>query len=518
MANLSLIEQPPIIQLSSFIHRWNFSLLDDNDFPYRSYGARVKLSFASDAVFDVDDNFVLTWSDENGVQKTETFTFATAPANDNELLAYSAGSISTYVNTWTNQLQVHPNIHPEFTIYYKRVGSNTDVYIELLTRSSLVMIDSFVITDADSDPNISFQILDYTEDNTPDGFKLNFHLFFSNDGNQFEEKLKLDLYPDEEGTILAELNLIMQSIVEEIAKGSSGVSLSSPIKSNIVFDYYIKAVEQGGSSYLNPGTKKVVASRNDQLVSISSLTNLEITLLNYSGTKTVSKSQPLLIHYFNATGVSQQIGVRVSARGVLGNITFSPSIFHDITLDNFESAILPVGYETLNLPNGIKEFSVEVINLKNSTVVFSSAQPIIFKVDENYYQEEYLFVAFNEWFLPETFRAIGFTSVQNNINRESAQSIDLSDPSALTPDRFQSFFSAENIYTFRTGYTSKEERTHIIRLLAYNDVSIVQNGIITNLDIINVTQTLKSEREELFEVQFTCRLKAQPKFFEKSLI
>lgn len=522
---VSLIQQPSDISFTRNPIIYQFRASDDEGDLFISKGVRAELRTNGYWGIANDETISIEWTDADGLIYSVEFTAKDIPNSTIEteiptdINAFS--SPIDYYQFVADKISAHHLIAP-FLKAYTLLYPNLEVglFIEVLEIADS-WSTSFETSDITS-PN--FTINDYTEIDTnelPDNYEIVLELFFEKNYLQgdFEKIASLANIPGTDSLTAFNLQAILdESIVLNLPDPPiPSFENKEPFLAQNIRRYYIRYSEDfhGISSieWTNSEIKIALCggisqSLYAQVNFFETLSESNSLLTWYPNRKTVSTDQPEYLAWFNYTNEIKEVFPRVKiyddASALPQDTLFS---FDSIIVNPNEIALIPVGYDQLNLgqePQDIQKYEVNILDLNEyiSQNEVELSQSRIFYVDKNYHGEKRYIMYLNSFCLPETLRCIGYFTNELQIEREESNRILEPSFTSTTHEIFQYNYEFNNFFTYRSGYLSKHEVEALQQLLIYNRLYEVSQESLIPLLIKDKKYRITETRQFLHSIQF----------------
>jgi hypothetical protein len=302
------------------------------------------------------------------------------------------------------------------------------------------------------------------------------------DSNIFEEIVTLEEFVNSQKKAIFNISSILESLFQR-ENHLLPLSNTTPIIADNRRKYKIQYTESYGSPIITQGW----AEKTGYFAFFGGIDSIKIPsgdffqglsptnsfLSFYPQRKEISVSQPEYLKWYNFSSSTKNVLVEIDRWNETGNIG---AIYIDDTqtfeVKQGELALLPCGHNQIGLDNTILKYTARVVDAAsdweggNPTYL---SQAIIFYVDYTEYEEYHLIAYMNSFGLPETLRVTGSLKTELEITRTLATSYTAGGYAQSARDIRQYTQDFQNVYTYRTGYISKQEVDALQELLIYNE-------------------------------------------------
>lgn len=521
---IQLLTSPPSPSLAKNPMAWKFRITDGAGNPYGAQPGTATLE-CNNGTFLIGDSVTLSWTDEDGLEQSLTFSAVASPSSIVQVPAAPL-TIADYEEI-AAKIQAHYRVAPVLLI---SVVENTATNFSIIATAKNATYDTEVAWDNSSlSGTTSVSATAPAASTAPDNLQLLFEVYFerSYGSGDYDRIASLRGFPDANGEVIFDVShMLYREVQGDLATPPlPAFDNAETVLADNLRNYYIRYREQyddipdlnrawnhlGTSTVILGGISQALYAETDFLTSIDATSSL---LTWYPDGKTVAPSQAEYLPWYNYTGADASLVVELVRYTSAGAMTTLFRMESGITIPADGTALVPVGYDQLAINNtDVLKYTVRIVDessdYEGGSAVYLSPERT-FYVDHDYYEEQRFLMYLNSFACPVTVRCIGEHTKEMEVNRQVSEQVLEPDYVSSISQRYQYDYALEQYFTYRTGFLSRAEMEALQELLAYNEIyEVDSNGYIPLIledDSFQITET----RQQLHSLTLPMRPRLQP--------
>lgn len=515
---ITLLTSPTSPALAKNPMAWKFRLADAMGDLYGPKPGTATLE-CNNGTFQIGDSVTISWTDEEGLAQSLTFSAVASPGSIVQVPAIPL-ALADYQEI-ADKIQAHYRIAPFFRI---SVQQNTPTNFSILITALNPLFDYEVAwNDSDLSGTTAVSAAAPVADNTPDNLQLLAEVYFERTYQQgfYEKVASLRGFPDAAGEVTFDVShIIWREMANMDTPPLPEIGNAVTLRADNIRNYYIRYREQyDGISdvqrqWQHLGTSQVVFGGVSQAfyaeTSFLDILDEDSSLLTwYPNSKTVAPAQPEYLPWYNYTGEAKSLVVQVVRYTAVAELAALYRLDGGITLQDGETALVPVGYNQLNINNtDVLKYSVQIVDADSD---WEGGNPVslspvrTFYVDHDYYEEEHFLHYMNSFYCPMTLRCIGEQSKDLEVSRQESERILPEIYYSTTTQIQQHDRSWYNLFTYRTGFLGRAEVEALQEMLVENQVYLIKGDAYQQLVIQEDSFAITETRQALHAIAFTAR-------------
>lgn len=521
---ITLLTSPTSPALAKNPMAWKFRLADSMGDLYGAQPGTATLE-CNNGTFQIGDSVTISWTDEEGLAQSLTFSAVASPSSIVQVQAAPL-TLAGY-EAIADKIQAHYRIAPVFQL---SVVENTPTNFSIIATARDASFDYEVAWDnADLSGTTTVSEEAPVADNTPDNLQLLFEVYFESvyGSGDYNRVATMRGFPDLNGEVIFDVSHILW---REMLGDTSTPPLPDfdndvTVLADNLRNYYVRYREQydgisdtdrawvhlGTSSAMLGGISQALFAESSFLLGL----NEENSFLTwYPDGKTVAPSQPEYLPWFNYTDSAKAIVVQLIRYTAAGAQAALYRLESGIDIQPNETALVPVGYDQLNINNtDVLKYTVRIVDESSD---YEGGSPTFlsplrtFYVDHDYYEEQRFLMYLNSFFCPVTVRCIGEHTKEVEVSRQLSEQVLAPDYVSDISQRYQYDYAIEQYFTYRTGFLSRAEMEALQELMAYNEIYEVDSSgyipLLLEEDSFQITET----RQQLHSLTLPMRPRLQP--------
>lgn len=370
----------------------------------------------------------------------------------------------------------------------------------------------------------------------PDNYKIRFKVLLEKTWGSgiFDKVADLELIPNADGYMSVNLESILD---KEIERSYTSDPLPTPgLSSPIVVDNVRKYKYEYDRIYGNPPSEKDTTLSGEFIIVRGGVSDeawkatdgkwmipgnggyeqSSRTLLNwYPEVKELGLYQPDYIAYFGSNITDHIVSLTVKRYQDNGDGTISTvteEIFSSTTCNKYETVLFPIKPTILNCDGNTRKIEVYVNSSSNQ-----ASEKKIFLINSDHEESDYHVMYLNGFFMPGVVRCTGRRENKLSVSRTKSSRIKGDSQATLTRAIGQVATAFEDIYTYRTGYLSKEECESLKELLLYNHIFQVETDQYYPLDLIDDRFSISVDQKFLHSLEFDAARTLKKKAYSENI-